>query len=158
MYVSKHVSHVFCFQIRAQKRNRNTQNGPETFGNIWRNISVSSLFLNQHFGIWEDGSHGQGHDALEHAWAVFTSWEDTRDDPSHNHDVTFAHSCTHIRPEHRPHRPASSCRGRRRAAALRAAENAAARQFFGVQELPGPPFLGCKSTEPPQAGETSEKG
>ena len=98
-----------------------------------------------------------GHDALEHAWAVFTSWEDTRDDPSHNHDVTFAHSCTHIRPEHRPHRPASSCRGRRRAAALRAAEDAAARRFFGVQELPGPPFLGCKSAEPLRAGETSEK-
>lgn len=127
----------------------------ETFGER-RNISVSSLFLNQYFGIWEDGSHGQGHDALEHAWAVFTSWEDTRDDPSHNHNVTFAHSCTHIRPEHRPHRPASSCRGRRRAAALCAAEDAAARRFFGVQELPGPPFLGCKSAEPPRAGETSE--
>ena len=148
MFRNIYDTYVFLCPInqgRKRKRNRNTQNGPETFGNIWRNISVSSLFLNQHFGIREDGSHGQGHDALEHAWAVFTSWEDTRDDPSHNHDVTFAHSCTHIRPEHRPHRPrillprspprrrAARSRGRRCQTIFWGARAARA-AIFGVQE------------------------
>ena len=33
---------MFCFQIRGQKRNRNTQKWPETFRNIGRNSEVYS--------------------------------------------------------------------------------------------------------------------
>ena len=143
----RNMSHT-CFVSKSGLKNETETHKmglkhSETFGD--RNISVSSLFLNQHFGIWEDGSHGQGHDALEHAWAVFTSWEDTRDDPSHNHDVIFAHSCTHIRPEHRPHRPrillprspprrrAARSRERRRQTIFWGARAARA-AIFGVQE------------------------